>query len=194
MSINLKDLLGDAYRDDLTATELQAALANVKTEPTVPKTQFDKLSTEIAELKRNLKAKESEGLSELEQIKQALQERETELQTTKQTLVRTSVASVFESAGLSEKEYAPLLELAVQQPDSAAAVSQAKSLVSLIGAREAAKEASVRAQLLTDTPKPGAGNTPKELGAAEFRKLGLDEKQKLLNENPTLFNTLAGQI
>lgn len=61
--MDLKELLGDAYKEDMTLTDIAAALKDKKLvdpttlPPSVPKGEFDKTASEVAALKKQLKDK-----------------------------------------------------------------------------------------------------------------------------------------
>lgn len=80
--MNLKDLLGDAYREDLTVDDISAAIENLDlvdrataTKGMIRKETFDKTASELAGYKRQLREK----MSEEEQAKLDREARDKEL-------------------------------------------------------------------------------------------------------------------
>ena len=72
--MNLKDLLGDAYKENMTIDEVNEALANITTPKTVSKEQWDKTASELASSKKLVRELQ-EKLRELEESSMTAEEK-----------------------------------------------------------------------------------------------------------------------
>lgn len=149
--MNLKELLGDKYKDDMTAAEVAAALADY--DPTaglIKKDLFDKTASELAAAKKQLKEKMTAD-------EQAEAERKA-----KEEQMANRLAELERDKAVSEHK-ARFLGLGF---DEALAASTAKALadgdMDTVFANQKkhqeAQEKALRAQLLQETPKPPAGS------------------------------------
>jgi cysteinyl-tRNA synthetase len=161
--MNLKELLGDAYKENMTIDEVNEALANITAPKTVSKEQWDKTASELAsskklvrELQEKLRELEESSMTAEEKLK-AETERAQELQKAlSQKLSALKAKEIFVSAGLTEADYSSILDVVVSE-DEETTKTRAKSMVDLISAQKAAVEKAVKAELLKGTPKPPAG-------------------------------------
>ncbi len=171
--MNLKDLLGDAYKENMTIDEVNEALANITAPKTVSKEVFDKTASELAsskklvrELQEKLRELEESSMTAEEKIK-AETERTQELQKAlSQKLSALKAKEIFVAAGLTESDYSSILDAVVSE-DEETTKTRAKSMVDLISAQKAAVEKAVKAELLKGTPKPPAGDGGNTGGAFE---------------------------
>ena len=73
--MNLKELLGDAYREDMTLEEVEQALEGInlvdpaKLPKSVSKEVFDKTASELARVKKELKELQEKNMTAEEKIK-----------------------------------------------------------------------------------------------------------------------------
>jgi len=81
-------------------------------------------------------------------------------------LSKLRAKEIFVSAGLTENDYSSVLDAVVSEDDETTK-TRAKSMVDLISAQKAAVEKAVKAELLTGTPKPPAGDGGNTGGAFE---------------------------
>lgn len=192
--MNLKDLLGDAYKENMTLDEINEALANITTPKTVSKEVFDKTASELAsskklvrELQEKLRELEESSMTAEEKLK-AETERTQELQRAlSQKLSALKAKEIFVTAGLSEKDYSPLLDVVVSDSEETT-VNRAKVMIKVINAQKAATEAAVKAELMKNTPAPASGTVDDgKITREQFAKMTLIEKQKFAKENPELY-------
>lgn len=192
--MNLKDLLGDAYKENMTIDEVNEALANITTPKTVSKEQWDKTASELAsskklvrELQEKLRELEESSMTAEEKLK-AETERTQELQRAlSQKLSALKAKEIFVTAGLSEKDYSPLLDVVVSDSEETT-VNRAKAMIKVINAQKAATEAAVKAELMKNTPAPASGTVDDgKITREQFAKMTLIEKQKFAKENPELY-------
>ena len=166
--MNLKELLGDKYRDDMTATEIAEALADYDpTKGLIKKDLFDKTASELAAAKKQLKDRMSSD-EQAEAERKAAQEK-----------MEAELAELKKDKAVSEHK-ARLLGLGYEEAlaaDTAKALADGNMDVVFINQkrRQGAQEKALRAQLLKETPKPPAGsggdvkiNYAKEIEAAQL--------------------------
>lgn len=178
--MNLKELLGDKYKDDMSAAELAAALADY--DPTagmIRKDAFDKTASELAAAKKQLKEKmTADEAAEAE--RRAVQERmEAELAELKQAKAMSEHKARLLGLGYEEKLAADTAKALAEGNMDAVFANQKKHLE--------AQEKAIRAQLLQETPKPPAGNGGMTKEA--FDKLTWTEKAKLKQTDPDAFKS-----
>lgn len=186
--MSLKTLLGDAYREGMTAEEITEALAGIELPDLtqyVPKSTADKYSSEAASWKKKYR----EQLSDAEK-REAEQKESAEAQSKRlQELERV--------VGVSEKSKELIgLGFAPELADKTAAAlydGDTASLFKHIGAFAAATKAAVTAELLKNTPPPSGGEEDGPVTKDAFRAMSLDAKQELARTDPELFRQLAEQ-
>jgi hypothetical protein len=192
--MNLKELLGDAYKENMTIDEVNEALANITAPKTVSKEVFDKTASELAsskklvrELQEKLRELEESSMTAEEKLK-AETERTQELQRAlSQKLSALKAKEIFVTAGLSEKDYSPLLDVVVSDSEETT-VNRAEAMIKVINAQKAATEAAVKAELMKNTPAPASGTVDDgKITREQFAKMTLIEKQKFAKENPELY-------
>ena len=161
--MDLKTLLGDAYKEGMTIDEINAALAdkNFVDPATLPKSVakdvFDKTASELAKVKKELKDLQESTMTADEKLKAELEKATTAQLTYKKELSKLRAKEIFVSAGLTEADYSSILDAVVSE-DEETTKTRAKSMVDLISAQKAAVEKAVKAELLKGTPKPPAGD------------------------------------
>ncbi len=160
--MDIKTLLGEAYKDGMTIEEINAALADKEfVDPaTLPKSVskevFDKTASELAKVKKELKALQESSMTDAEKLQAELDKaKETQANYNKE-LSKLRAKEIFVTAGLTEKDYASILDVVVSE-DEETTRTRAKSMVDLIAAQKAATEKAIKAELLKGTPKPKPG-------------------------------------
>lgn len=170
--MDIKTLLGDAYKEGMTIDEINAALAdkNFVDPATLPKSVskevFDKTASELAKVKKELKNLQESTMTADEKLKAELEKATTAQLTYAKELSKLRAKEIFVSAGLTEADYNPILDAVVSE-DEETTKTRAKSMVDLISAQKAAVEKAVKAELLKGTPKPPAGGGGNTGGAFE---------------------------
>ena len=160
--MDIKTLLGEAYKDGMTIEEINAALADKEfVDPTtlpksVSKEVFDKTASELAKVKKELKTLRESSMTDAEKLQAELDKaKETQANYNKE-LSKLRAKEIFVTAGLMETDYAPILDVVVSE-DEETTKTRAKSMVDLITAQKAATEKAIKAELLKGTPKPKPG-------------------------------------
>lgn len=196
--MDLKTLLGDAYKDNMTIDEINAALAdkNFVDPSTLPKSVskevFDKTASELAKLKKELKEIQEANMTAEEKVKAELEKAQTLQQTYAKELSKLRAKEIFVSAGLTENDYASILDVVVSE-DEEVTKTRAKNMVDLISAQKAAVEKAVKAELLKSTPKPPTGDGGSTITKESFQKMGWKERTELKQQNPELYKQLLEQ-
>lgn len=166
----------EGYKEELSAEEKLALLANYempkpqddadiadKLKGYIPKAQFDKASSEIASLKKQLRSKLSEEeMREQDRVASEEAMRQ-ELETLRKEKKISSYTASYLSQGYSD-------DLA-----SAAAVAMAEgdteALFAVMNKHKTAAEKALRAQILKETPIPPAGDPSPSEDEEEKRTL-----------------------
>lgn len=193
--MNLKELLGDAYREDMTLEEVEEALKdlNLVDPSTLPKSVskelFDKTASELAKYKRELKELQEKSMTAEEKLKLELEKAAEAQAQYKRELSKLRATEIFIAAGLTEDDYKTLLDIVVSE-DEEETKARAKSMVDVIASQKKAVEKAVKAELLKGTPKPEPGDPSKGMTLDDFRKMSLMDKQKFARENPELYQSL----
>jgi DNA-binding transcriptional MerR regulator len=170
--MDLKTLLGDAYKEGMTIDEINAALAdkNFVDPATLPKSVakdvFDKTASELAKVKKELKELQESTMTADEKLKAEMEKATNTQLTYMKELSKLRAKEIFVSAGLTEADYSSILDAVVSE-DEETTKTRAKSMVDLISAQKAAVEKAVKAELLKGTPKPPAGDGGNTGGAFE---------------------------
>jgi len=196
--MDIKTLLGEAYKDGMTIEEINAALADKEfVDPTtlpksVSKEVFDKTASELAKVKKELKALRESSMTDAEKLQAELDKaKETQANYNKE-LSKLRAKEIFVTAGLTETDYAPILDVVVSE-DEETTKTRAKSMVDLIAAQKAAAEKAIKAELLKGTPKPKSGEGDTGITKEQFEKMNWKERTELKQKDPELFKQLSEQ-
>lgn len=188
--MNLKEVLGDVYKEGMTFEEVEAALEKV----TVPednsaeierlKNALSKSNSEAAGYKKQLREK----MTEDEQKKQKEQEEREELQNKYDKLLHESVIAKNKAKlvalGYEEALADETAEAMADGDSDKVFANQQKHLASF--------EKKVRAEALKDTPKPTPDGDSKTMTLEKFRKLNPTERHKFYTEHPEEYKELYG--
>lgn len=162
--MDIREMLGDKYKEDMTAGELLSAIEELElvsaeeTRNTVDKSTFDKTASELSKLKKELNALKTASMTDTEKLQQEL-DKATETQTKyAQELSKLRAKEIFVTAGLAESDYESLLEFVVSD-DEEITKANATKLVDLVSTQKTAAEKAVRAELIKNTPTPPAGSS-----------------------------------
>lgn len=188
--MNLKEVLGDAYKEGMTFEEVESALESVtilednSAEIERLKNALSKSNSEAAGYKKQLREK----MSEDEQKKQKEQEEREELQNKYDKLLRESVISKNKAKlialGYEEALANETAEAMVDGDSEKVFANQQKHL--------AAFEKKVRADALKKTPKPTPDGDSKTMTLEKFRKLDPMARHKFSQEHPEEYKELYG--
>lgn len=165
----------EGYREDMTSEEKLALLDSYeapeppKEEPpkpagaTVSKTQFDKVSSELAALKKQMRSRMSEDEQKEADRKASETAMREELDTLRKEKTLNSYKASFLGQGYDE---AMALEAA-----TAMAEGDSDGVFAIMKKQNALMEKNLRAKILKETPTPPAGDDPDKKKKAEEAQL-----------------------
>ena len=188
--MNLKDLLKDAYKEDMTREEIENALADINfPEDQTPelerlKAALSKSNSENAEWKK----KHREALSEEERKAQETADLIKQLQEENATLTRDSNIS---------KHKAKFLGMGYDESlasDAATAMvdGDMEKLFSYQQKHQEALEKKIRADALKGTPKPVPNKADGAMTLENLRKMSTQERLEFAQKNPDEYKSLYG--
>lgn len=188
--MDIKVLLGDAYKEGMTVEEITAALKDVSlpednsAELERLKNALSKSNSEAADYKKQLRAK----MTEDEAQKQREQEERDELQSKYEKLLRETTIAKNKAKLVAlgyEESLADDTAVAMADGDSEKVFSnQQKHLASF--------EKKVRAEALKTTPKPIEDGGSSTMTLEEFRKLSPADRHTFYTEHPEEYKELYG--
>lgn len=191
--MKLKELLGDSYKDGMTFEEVESALEAVQLPPDeTSKKEIEKLTAALS--KSNAEAAEN---------KRKLRERQTEEEKNKEAQEQ-ELATLRERVASLEKEKVLAVnksQLIALGYEDALATETAQALVdgdmNKLFANQKKfldkQRSRIEAELLKGTPTPPPGSDTDTLTKEKYRAMSLVEKQKLANENPTLYKQMNSE-
>lgn len=151
----------------------------------VKKDVFDRVASELAEKKRQLR----ERLSEDEVVKQQEKEAREQLQAAYDALLRESTVSKYKAelmgVGCDENTSAAIAGALVDGDMDNVFANLRKHCNAL--------DKRVRAEVLKDTPKPTPDGVSSAMTLDEFRKMPPGERHKFSMENPEEYKRLYGR-
>lgn len=194
--MDLKTLLGDAYKENMTLDEINEALAdkNFVDPSTLPKSVeksvFDKTASELAKVKKELKALQESSMTDAEKLQAELDKAQEAQTTYARELSKLRAKEIFVEAGLTEKEYSSILDTVVSD-DEEVTKTRAKTMIELIANQKKLAEEKLKKELLKDTPTPRDGDGSSTITKEDFKKMGWRERVELKQQNPELFKQLS---
>lgn len=190
--MDIKALLGDAYKEGMTLTEIETALAAVElptdnTEIERLKAAVSKSNSEAAELKKQLRTKLTED--EAAKLKDA-EDRE-KLQSDYNALLTKVTISENKAKllaiGYDDKLADETAEAMVNGELEKVFTNQKKHMENL--------EKKIRADVLKETPKPAPGGAGgKGITQEQFDAMGYTERLKVFNEQPEIYKEFIGGL
>ena len=195
---DIQTLLGEEYREGMTIDEINAVLANRQfVDPTtlpksVEKSIFDKTASELSKVKKELGELKNNNLTGEEKVNAAIAAADARANEYSVKLNRLEVEKLFIADGLTEADYAELIEDIVSE-DSEKTMKLAKNLLAVVKNQKSAAEKAIRAELLKKTPKPPAGEPGNDVMTMDkFRKLSPKERYDFSVSNPEEYKKLYG--
>lgn len=187
--MNIKDLLGDAYKEGMTLDEVTKALEGI----TLPdnageierlKNALNKSNSEAADYKKQLRekmsAEEIAAKETADKIEALTKERDTLL---REKTVAGHKANYL-ALGYDEK-------LAVETAEAMVSGDIAKVFANQRKHQEAV-EKRIRENVLKETPKPEGGNGSDTMTKEKFLKMPINEQHKYSVEHPEEYKKLYG--
>ena len=188
--MNIKDLLGDAYKEGMTLDEINTALADIEM-PTDNSAEIDRLknalnksNSEAADYKKQLRekmtAEEQKAKDDAEKIEELTKERDALL---KEKTIAGHKAKYL-ALGYDES-------LANETAEALANGELDKMFANQKKHNESV-EKKIRADVLKSTPKPEGGNGSETITKEKFSKMSIAEQHKYSVEHPEEYKMLYG--
>lgn len=165
---------------ETTQTESEQARTEEKAaEKTVSKSQYDKASSEIARLKKLLKAKETDE----ERIAREREEREARLaELERKDRIHTRTSDLMDQ-GISKAQAIQIAE----------AIENGDNIAQSIGSVIEDYKKQLNAYKVASVATPSGATETKEVTYKEFKAMTIDERIKLKNSNPELYEQFRKQ-
>lgn len=176
--MELKDLLGENYKDGITVEEVNALLADKNF---ISKETFDKTASELAALKRNSKANEGTLTAQLEA--QKVQIEQLTINANKQETAR-----ILADSGIPKESYAPFLD-AIVGMDSEKNATVATAIAKAFKDYGEATANKAKSDILTGAKKP-SGSPTGGITKETFNKMSFSEQHKFSVEHPNEYKQL----
>lgn len=189
--MELKDLLGENFSEDMTVEDINKALAEIK----LPADRTD----ELAKLKKAIdnatkdasewKKKYNDTLSEADKQKAEEEEKRKELEANYNALLKRTQVADYTS------KYLALGYSAERANKCAVALSEGNfdDLFTFAGEHIKEIEQTIKTKLMDSAPKPkGSEGGTKLMSKAEFYKLSTAERMKFANEHPEEYKQING--
>lgn len=152
--MDLKRILGDIYKDEMTAEELKAAIEAVELPQMIEKSKFDKTASEAAEFKRLYKELETSKLSESEKLAKQLEEAEATKAQYQAMMRGATIRETLAQAGFPNEKLAQSLIENTNFVSDDSLKSVVNSLIDTFKGIKGDTEKRVKAEVLMDTPAP----------------------------------------
>ena len=188
--MNIKDLIGDAYKEGMTIEEINSALEGIEL-PTDNSTEIDRLKNALSksnseaanykkQLNEKLSAEERKAKEDAEKWEELIKERD--------ALLREKTISGHKAnylaLGYDEKLATETAEAMANGELDKVFANQRKHIESV--------EKRIRADVLKETPKPEGGNGSETITKEKFSKMSIAEQYKYSVEHPEEYKTLYG--
>lgn len=187
--MNVRELLGDNYKDDMTVEELINELGKVEIEDKSSevdrlKRALSKSNSEAADYKRQLRDK----MSEEEKRKEEEEEERVKLQNAYNALLKESNISKNKAKLISlgyDETLADETAVAMVDGDTDKVFANQKKHIQSF-------EKKIRADILKDTPKPEGGGGSDTMTLEKFRKLDPTARYEFATNHPEEYKELYG--
>lgn len=187
----LKELLGNAYREDMTLAEIEEAtkamnLADLSGGGYVSIGKYNSLAQE----RDDYKSKYTDTLTEAQKAEQAALEKEKKFA---EIMRENNINRYSKKLAGTVKDEAKLTEIATLMADGKYEDAFEKQSA-YIAEANAKLEEEYKQKMMQTNPQAQAGSgSGGEITAEQFSKMGLAERTKLYNENPEIYNKLTNQ-
>ena len=186
--MNLKEMLGDAYKEGMTLEEIETALADFKM-PEAPdnsaeiarlKASVDKATAEASKYKKELNAKlssdEVKAKEDAEALQKLVEERDNLLKEKNMSNYRAKFLENGYDKDLAEKSASALVE------------GDFATVFDLLGKHTTNLEKKFKSEAIDRTPKPSGGDISDHIPSkAEFDKMSYQELNRLAREQPEIY-------
>lgn len=195
--MDIKGLLGDAYKEGMSVDEINAALADKEfvDSSTLPKSiskdLFDKKVSELAKIKKDYEKLKESSMTAEEKQQKAIEDAENARRDYAIKSTKLDVEKIFVESGLTHDDYDSIMDSIVSE-DSEKSTALAKSFAAVIERQKAEAVKSVKTEILKKAPNPPAGSGNTDMTLTEFRKLSPQERYQFSIKNPDGYKKLYG--
>jgi hypothetical protein len=183
--MKLKDLLKEAYKDNMTLEEIEAALEGVEVDTSEVdrlKSALTKSNSEAAEYKKQLRAKQTDDEAKEAERARELASMKEELELLKQEKVVSEYTSRYLALGYEDA--------LARETAAAFAKGEMDTVFANQKKHAEAAEKKLRADILKGTPAPPAGTDTAPVTKETFLKMGSNEQYEYIQKNPNWKNEL----
>lgn len=170
--------------EEMTAEEKLAALESYELDGYVSKSVFDKTAKEAAEFKRQLRAKQTDEENLKQQRDEEIETMKQELETLKKEKQLSELTSNFLGLGFDET-LAQSTAKAQLEGNMGVVFANYKKFNESI-------EKKVKAELIKNTPQPGAGSGNDKKTIEDLKKMSIEERAKFSMEHPEEYKEIYG--
>ena len=188
---SLKELLGNAYRDDMSIAEIEEAtkamnLADLSGGGYVSLGKYNALVQE----RDDYKTKYTDTLTEAQKAEQAALEKEKKFQ---EIMRENNINRYFKEHSAEIKDEATLIEIAKLMADGKYEDASKKQSAYFANAMAKLEEEYKQKMMQTNPQAQASNGGVGELTAEQFAQMGLAERTKLYKENPEEYQRLNNQ-
>ena len=188
--MNIKDLLKDAYQEDMSVEDIEKALEDIEL-PTDNSAELERLknalsksNSEAADYKRQLKEKMSAEELKAKEDAEKWEEMERNYNALlKKDAISTNKAKLL-ALGYEEKLADDTAEAMANGELDKVFANQKKHLDNV--------EKRIRTEILKDTPKPDGGSSSNEMTKEKLRGMSVEERYKFSQEHPEEYKQIYG--
>ena len=151
--MTLAELLGNAYKEGMSAEEIEDAL---KDRNLIEKDTFDKAAREISGYKKRIKELEDSGKTAETQLKTALEDAKAMRTEYSKAKNRFDVAKIFAKAGMAEEDYSGFIDGIISENEQESLDIAQKLADMVVTTRETAQK-NAKTEIMKETPRPQGG-------------------------------------
>lgn len=177
--MELRDLLGEDYREGMTAEEIATALS---TKNFVNKETFDKTASDLAKAKKDMKTNEGTLTERLEAQRQQIEQLTVKAN-------RQEAASILAGNGMAKEAYDTFLD-GIVTTDAEQTTSVATAIAAAFKAYGEATANKVKGELAAGVKAPSQAPAETAMTKEAFGKLTFAEQVQFKNDNPTEYAAL----
>lgn len=188
--MNIRDLLGDAYREDMTLEDIENALVDVElptdnsAEITRLKNALSKSNSEASEYKKQLREKMSADEIKAKEDAEAREKLQSDYDALLKKVSISENKAKLLGLGYEDKLADETAEAMVNGELDKVFANQKKHLDNL--------EKKIRSEILKETPKPDGGNSSDTMTKEKLRGMSSQERYKFSVEHPEEYKQLYG--
>ena len=181
--MELRDLLGEDYREGMTAEEIATALS---TKNFVNKETLDKTASDLAKVKKDMKTNEGTLTERLEAQRQQIEQLTVKAN-------RQEAASILAGNGMAKEAYDTFLD-GIVTTDAEKTTAVATAIAAAFKAYGEATANKVKGELAAGVKVPSQAPAETAMTKEAFGKLTFAEQVQFKNDNPTEYAALFPKV